>query len=101
MPRRQKLIDPTWVGAIGQWVGALATLSAVIVALWQVRKGFMLTMEAKYDAARPVLVICDPLPDDAPPEMHFPYGQKDHPAWLDWERPEYFTRIENIGSGAA
>lgn len=26
--------DPNWVGAIGQWAGALATFLAVLVALW-------------------------------------------------------------------
>lgn len=33
-----KLDDPSWVGAYGQWAGALATFAAVLVALWLPRR---------------------------------------------------------------
>lgn len=53
--------DPNWVGAIGQWVGALSSLLAIVIAvgiaIWSGGQSQMQSRQDRYNSARPVLIV--------------------------------------------
>jgi hypothetical protein len=88
----------TAVGGIAQAAAAIATFLAVGVALWLgIREGRR-SLQARYDDARPVLIIGpDPSPHD--PWTHIPVHQgNDHE--LDWSKQPY-VNVSNVGNGPA
>lgn len=95
------VIDPNWVGAIGQWAGAIGTTGAVAVALYQASDAKKSTRQARYDGARPILMI-GTRPQTAMAEKDYPLAiQPDNPTWLQWNAREQSLDIQNIGTGVA
>jgi hypothetical protein len=113
--------DPNQIAtfaALGQWAGAIGSLLAVIAAAWiALRSGKASqrqSLQARYDAARPILVIegndpvyetdtsayaiRDSLTYKRSLVLHTQPGKK---GWIDWNEPEHLIALKNIGSGSA
>jgi hypothetical protein len=72
------------VGGIAQAAAAIATFLAVGVALWLgIRKGRR-SLQARYDDARPVLII-GPNSSPSDPWTHIPV-QQGNESYLDWSK---------------
>src|SRR2546429_5785211 len=88
--------DPNWVGATGQWAGAIFSAAAVVVAvgiaIWSIRQAQKQFQQARYDDARPVLIISSP-PDGI-------RVQSDQPAWIA-QGGTMTATIKNTGTGVA
>lgn len=84
-------LDPNWVGAIGQWAGAVATVAAVIVALREARGNSIQSRQDRYDAAHPVLIVSNGNIRTQP-------GLS---GWLDWNASDQIVYLKNIGTGTA
>src|SRR6266852_1778200 len=90
-------MDPNWVAAIGQWVGAIATFAAVVVALYIAhssgKQARGQVQQARVDSVRPMLVI-----NEYDGQMK---TSTSNPAWLAWDNPFLNLKVRNIGMGAA
>jgi hypothetical protein len=70
-----------------QAVTVVATVGAVIVALWLGIRGIKQSSQARYDDARPILIMTsDPQSIETP---------------LDWFTPHRIAKVRNVGKGIA
>jgi hypothetical protein len=88
----------TAVGGIAQAAAAVATFLAVIVALRLGRREDRRSLQARYDDARPILII-GPDPDPSDPWTHIPV-QQGNESYLDWSKRPYINAC-NVGKGPA
>lgn len=91
------MFDPNWLAAIGQFVAAIGTIAAVVVALRIANESGKQAQEQSsqlhYEAMCPVLVIHGE--DDLLPRS------PDNDLWLDWSANEIKLHIYNAGNGPA
>ncbi len=83
----------TAVGGIAQAAAAIATFLAVFVALRLGRREDLRSLQARYDDARPVLQIIS--------DQAFIPVEQGNELYLDWTKPQFSARIENVGNGPA
>ncbi len=87
------MFDPNWIAAIGQCVAALATVAAVLTALYIAHKSGRQVLQDRYHAARPLISIDGD--DTALPRS------PGNPAWLAWDTKSIELSMHNVGNGPA
>ncbi len=88
----------TAVGGIAQAAAAVATFLAVVVALWLGLRDGRRSLQARYDDARPVLIIVsDPLTVGASSFIPLQQGNQSE---LDWSKQPHIN-VCNVGKGPA
>lgn len=83
----------TALTAIGELLAAGATVWVVIVALRQGKSASEQFLQARYDDARPILIVTS----DAG-KINI---EDDHPTWLNWGAQRQSITVRNVGKGVA
>lgn len=82
---------------VGQCLGALVSLLAVIVAIWVAhtssKDSQKQSRQVRYDTAHPVLVV-----SGSSTGLH---TSPDRNNWIDWAQAEHVIKFQNVGTGTA